>query len=270
MTTVGWSAANLGIGMFAPWPDPATVPIVGQGKHRAYRTPDGDFPGPTTINKVLGLSTEGLIRWSANEEREAVLAAMIDVMSRGDFKGVGSLQLAIRKQLGPVRAHQRLLTQAADIGTQAHQAVRAHLLGEPVPSLPEPALIAYRTAVNWWETSGLKIVRTEQPVWDPILGYAGTIDYVAEHPERGLGVLDLKTSAGVYPEHHLQVCAYLKAGRRYADLKWGQILKVPKTLEGEFEVRNLGEGAGPNGVNLTKEQLFTAFLAAFQAWKILV
>lgn len=251
------------------WPNPATVPIKGKGKSRRYLTPDGEFPGPTTILKVLGLSTEALIAWSANEEREAVLAAMVDVMARG-HQPLGSLQLAIRNELGKVRAHQRIFAKAAEIGTEAHQAIRATLLGEPVNPLSVPAAIAWNAARDWWSTSGLKVIRTEQPVWDANLGYAGTIDYVAEHPEDGLGVLDLKTSAGIYPEHHLQVASYLRAGRNFADLRWGLILKVPKTKDGEFEVRDLGEQAGPGSTDLTEEQLMTAFLAAFEAWKILV
>ena len=105
-------------------------------------------------------------------------------------------------------------------------------------------------------------------MWDSAEGYAGTIDIVAEHPANGLGVVDLKTSKGLYTDHHLQVAAYMHAGRNFADLKWAQIVRLPKNLEDPgFEVKPLG---ALYDRQLGQDQLYSVFKAALTVYKLLV
>jgi genome maintenance exonuclease 1 len=64
----------------------------------------------------------------------------------------------------------------------------------------------------WWQGNGGEHLRSEEAVFHPEHRYAGRVDLVARLGGR-LVVVDLKTSARVYPEHLLQVGAYALALR---------------------------------------------------------
>lgn len=255
------------------WPGPITI-ANSRGAQR-YKTPEGEFPRVTSILKVVGTGTEGLIKWSANEERKACLeaAGKIDRRQAASWSDREFVE-EVEKRLGPARQHQRLVSKAADIGTAAHEMVAWTLRGEAgVPQGDKPEVSdksewAFMAWEDWWKGSGLKIVRVEQPVWDPELGYAGTIDAVVEHPDRGLGVIDLKTSKGIYDTHHLQVAAYAHAARRWAPIQWAEIVRLPKnTDDPAFEVRPLGKLYDRT---VSESQLLESFKAALVLWRTLI
>jgi len=248
------------------WPEPTAIPIGRNG----YQTPDGTFARVTSILKVLGLSTEALVRWSAGVEREACLEACERVLVMSDrIMSPREFSAAVEKHIGPARHHQLQMQKAAEIGTAIHQAIHAILSGKTAEKAScDPVEWAVMAFDDWWTKSGLKVIRTEQPVWDKALGYAGTIDIVAEHPANGLGIVDIKSSKGVYTDHHLQVAAYLHAGNNFAPLEWAQIVRLPKNVEDpKFEVVPLGSCYDRQ---LTREQLMQAFMGALQAYKVLI
>lgn len=253
------------------WPDPASIPI--DSKQR-YDTPDGKFIRVTKVLKVLGLSTEALVRWSAGVEREAVLHACEKVYAPGFATGL-AFAAAVEAQIGPARQHQKQMAEAANIGTAIHAAIHNMLRAQlelpifaPADATPGEVQWAIMAFEDWWKSSGLKAVRMEQPVWDKELGYAGTIDLIAEHPVNGLGIIDFKSSKAIYDDHHLQVAAYLHAANNFADVRWAEIVRLPKnTNDPKFEVKPLG---AMYNRQLNREQLLDAFRCALGAWKLLI
>jgi hypothetical protein len=188
--------------------------------------------------------------------------------------GPAEFVAAVETRIGPARQHQRLITKAADIGTATHALVAWTLktmLGVPAgdkPIVSDASLWSFMAWEDWWNKAGLKPVRVEQPVWDVSMGYAGTLDLVAEHPTDGLGVMDLKTSKYLYAEHHVQVSAYLHAGRNYADLRWGKIVRVPKSQDDPaFEVKDLGHLYDRT---VSEGDLFEVFKSALNIYRVLV
>lgn len=247
------------------FPDPSVAPIIG-GRSRRYRTPDGDFPSVTTILRVLGLGTEGLIAWSAREERKAVLEACGDVFSEGIEGGPGEFIAAVEERIGAARQHQKLLAKAAEVGTSIHQEIQRRtrkMLGLPTgiePPLSDPALWAVMAWEDWLKNSGLRPVRCEQPVWDKEQRYAGTIDLLAYDAEGRLGIVDYKSSKGIYDDHHIQVAAYAHAAKNFAPIEWNTIVRVPKnTDDPSFETRPLGKLYDRV---LTEESLYRVFVGA--------
>jgi hypothetical protein len=265
------------LGELAPWPAPGSTAYVSKPGGRHYKSMTGDFPDPlvgvTSILKVIGLGTEGLIKWSANEERKACLDACGTVYGDWAKNGIrlsaGEFSMAVESNLGPARSHQKQLTKAADIGTAAHAAISDWLTtGKMSGDLSDASLWAVMSFQDWWKESGLKVVRSEQPVWDVTLGYAGTVDIIAQAPDGSLGVLDIKSSKGVYETHHLQVAAYMHAARNWAPIQWGKIVRVPKTSdETRIEVKDLGDCYSRK---LTESDLMEAFKAALTAWRVLL
>lgn len=262
------------------WPDPASLLLVSHHGSQYYGTPDGPMPRVTSVLKVLGTGTEGLIKWSASTERAACLEAAAEVFAESDHDGPAAFAAAIEARLGKVRQHQKLVDKAADIGTRAHEMIAWTLkraMGVPCgekPALPDQSEWAFMAWEDWWKASGLTVLRAEQPVWhcieslDGMVGYGGTIDAIVEHPERGLGIIDIKTSKGVYDNHHLQVAAYAHAARRWAPIQWAEIVRLPKvTSDPAFEVVPLGKLYD----RVVDEQaLMNAFWGVLAAWKVLV
>lgn len=249
----------------ANWPDP-NIAIGRDG----YKTSDGVFPRVTSILRVIGGDkVEGLIRWAATEERKAVLEAAGTVLNTSKGMTTQAQFIAdVEKALGPARQHQKQLQKGGEIGSAVHQAVHEYLRDGAWGVLADEALRPVVAFQEWWGKSGLKAVRMEQPVWDSELGYAGTIDLIAEHPEKGLGLIDFKTSKGIYDEHHIQVAAYMHAAQRWAHVKWAEIVRLPKSIgDPDFEVRPLG---AMYNRQLTRDDLMEVFKAALTIHKLLV
>jgi hypothetical protein len=85
--------------------------------------------------------------------------------------------------------------------------------------------------------------------------------------------MDLKSSKGIYLDQHLQLYAYLRAARRHADIRWAQIVRVPKKVDDPaFEVRDLGHHIAYGGSErmLSEPELDRAFSGAVAAFDVLM
>lgn len=261
------------------WPDPATTPIVSR-PFRGYQTPDGVFVSVTTALKALGLSTNALVAWSAREERANILAAVGEVYAElaenpPEIEGPAQFVAAVEDHIGQAKAHRKKLETAGEIGSAVHDMIRWRLASEtgqaagPEPKLQrDEALWAFMAWEDWWKAQALRPVRVEQPVWDPEVGYAGTIDLIAEGPN-GLEIHDWKTGKGIYDDYHLQVAAYKRAAERIAPIVRVRITRIPKVVgDPAPETVEMGEMYG--GRRLSEEELFTNFACALTLWHSLM
>lgn len=107
---------------------------------------------------------------------------------------------------------------AAKIGTAAHDAIERHIKGipqEPDPvayyELPPGGMIKARRCFEAWkiwnEAVSPQYVDVEPQLVNSEHGYGGTIDAIATIAGK-LVLLDWKTSNAIYPETALQVAAY--------------------------------------------------------------
>ena len=104
---------------------------------------------------------------------------------------------------------------AAASGTAVHAMAEKLLAGEPV-DVPESLTAQVEGLAKWWDANGMTRVAAEQRVWSDaddlgLCAYAGTLDLRVTCPRRGSGLLDVKTGAGVYGEHAIQLAAYAAA-----------------------------------------------------------
>lgn len=258
-------------------PGPESCRLTTRGRRRCYTTPAGFLPSVTTILKVLGLGTEGLIAWSGRVEREACLAACGEQFAEMDWSketGPAEFVALVESRLGASRQHQKEIALAQDIGTSIHQAVQRRLQLElglevgPEPALSDPAQWAYMAWEDWWERSGYQALATEQPIYHEKHRYAGTIDALVLTPEGRVGLIDLKSSKAVYDSHHLQVAAYLEAASHWVPIDFAEIVRLPKNLDDpKFEVVPLGKLYDRE---LSLGDLVDAFTAAVMAYQILL
>lgn len=204
------------------------------------------LPRVTSILRVIDKSN-ALIGWATKLEREAMRAAIEDVLTRPggptplDLHGLWS---EIDTHLKGKRAWVQANARASDIGKAAHEIIHWHtkrMLGqidprEPEPSGPDAAMRAVVAWMDWCRDVDFQPQLAERLVYCPACAYAGTCDAVAK-VEGKLLVIDYKTGKAVYEEAHLQVAAYGHALRREGVAVEGAlILRLRKTAaDPDFE-----------------------------------
>lgn len=162
---------------FATEDKPPVCPQCG-GKKRQQ------LPSVTTILGSVGWKCEGLKYWAWKQGEQGL-----------DLRG------SMEKE--------------ASVGTLAHMAIRAELLGQEfdVKQLdfdPEQKLRVARALQAWREwrdNSKLEMVASELPLISPTMMYGGTLDGGVGTVSGKLGIIDFKTGA-LYSEALLQVAAY--------------------------------------------------------------
>jgi hypothetical protein len=208
-----------------------------QPKGSFYHHPEhGPLVRTTAFLKAYGGRTEGLIDWAGKVERQATLAAADVIQQRNRGTPNPNFVGAVEGILGQARAAVKVKEAAADIGTAIHKRILFDMSGgqgEP-PALTEHSTAGYMAYKQWWAGSGITLVRAEQFVFCPRLKAAGSVDLFGLRDGR-LGVIDYKSSAYVYEDHHLQLMAYVMMGKSLGlPVEWAEIVHLPKTLENAF------------------------------------
>lgn len=126
-------------------------------------------------------------------------------------------------------AHTRISKTACDVGTIVHEYAEKFTycaeLGEELPelwndtnelfsSLPEEnkeqAKKGMEAFINWYITNEVQFLNAERTVYSRQHNYIGTYDALAIINGKKT-LIDYKTAKGIYPEHKLQVPAYIQA-----------------------------------------------------------
>jgi len=102
---------------------------------------------------------------------------------------------------------------AASAGTLAHAYVENHLKGLPDPltkdipkDIVEKASSCFIAYLDWEKAHNFQMVKSELSLISEQYQFGGTIDIGAVVNE--LGIVDIKTSSGIYFTHRVQVSAY--------------------------------------------------------------
>lgn len=202
---------------------------------------DGELlPSVTTILQVI--AKPYLVPWAAKLERELCLTVADQVFA--DFE-VGALLLEdgvtfgdeIRDRLGRMRAHQKEMDKACDIGSEIHAMIEHSLKTNAAPPVAsEAAGVAFMSFCMWADKVDLQPIDIERVVYSKRYGYAGTMDTLAELTdertgERVTALIDWKSSKGIYNEYKLQNAAYAVAWaevKSTIDVPRGLIVRLPK------------------------------------------
>jgi len=224
---------------------------------RFYPIAGDEWPSVTTALDIL--DKPGLMYWAANEERKAFETAMLAVLSGPHADQPDKVLEAVIAATRGAKAMEKEKAKAAAIGTAAHAYIEwetKRLLGEKVgdePEIPEPAQWAVESWKDWAKEVNFTPIASEQTVFCPGCGYAGTFDWIAK--VRGVVTLgDIKTSKAIYPEAYLQNIAYRHATA--IETEQGMILRLPKVVtDPAFEAM------------IVPETSILDFLAVLQAWR---
>ncbi|MFQ6049860.1 MAG: hypothetical protein ACE5J0_02350 [Candidatus Paceibacterales bacterium] len=138
------------------------------------------YPKVTAICRVI--AKPGLERWLANQESFAAMQAK-------------------RKKI-------------TDWGKLVHNTIEKMLRGESPEINPaiQPSIDAF---LNWLNSHKVKVFDIERRVLSKEHFYAGTLDVLGE-VDGNFGILDLKTSKGIWDENFIQTAAYMQAHNEQA------------------------------------------------------
>lgn len=249
-------------------PVAASAPIRRDGAAGRFYEIDGVLM-PSVTHILTCLNKPALVNWAADQERTAVVDAAatlyVDCGKLPTALPRSSFVATLAARLGQMRAHERALRKAGDIGQQAHDLIERELrqslglpLTKPAPKACDEAAHAFRAFQAWARSVRLQPKAIESVVYSRAHQFAGTLDLVADVNGRET-VIDFKTGKAIYAEAHLQNVAYQEA---YAEMGHGRVaaglvLRLPKQLgDPSFEVGHVP--ACPT--------LYPSFLALRQVW----
>jgi hypothetical protein len=246
---------------------------------RFYELPNGArVPSVTHVLQIV--NKPAIAAWAAKLERAACVEAAadlyLDVLKLPKGLGRASFVASLESRIGAVKASDKEMAKAAEIGTLAHKRVEWEIRRElgiaigPEPALSDAALWAFMAWQDWYRAAGLRPLFAEQTVFSIESEYAGTIDLLAEclRPLAIDGqrfatgdrlVLDWKTSKALHAEADLQNVAYQAALEEmgHGPIAGGVLVRLPKVdSDPAFEVRAVPARA----------DLMPAFLALRRAW----
>lgn len=212
-----------------------TFPPNIQPKGSYYLHPDfGPLIRTTAFLKAYGGKGEKIADWTGKKERRAAIAAGDVIYNQPER--TANFPAAVEAIMGQALAAVAEKEKAGDIGTAIHKRIKFDLSGDQgtPPPLTENSTIGYMAYRQWWAQAGIQIVRSEQFVFCPKLQAAGTVDVFGLRGGK-LGIVDFKSSAGVYDDHHLQLMAYVIMSRACGlPVEWAELIHLPKTLETAF------------------------------------
>lgn len=205
---------------------------------------------PSVTNILGAVNKPALVNWAANTERASVTEAAADLYRDWAARPMrpqlsrNAYLATLSARLGQVKAHQKELAKAGDIGSECHRLIEWTMrtaIGAdagPKPIVCEAALWAFMAFEDFAKAAGLKPLVIERVVYSKTHGYAGTMDLLARVNGQ-LTLIDFKTGKGVYAESHLQSAAYATALAEmgYARPTAALIVRLPKVeTDPAFEV----------------------------------
>ena len=145
----------------------------------------GWFPSVTTVMKVM--AAPELDRW----KQQQVLMASLTLSRNPGEADEAYCSRIIEDAFEQVK-------DAADLGTDIHKALENHFQGQPY----DPSMEVYVSPVKEWVAkNGIKFIKHELRLVNPIVGYAGTTDALVEK-DGVLHILDYK-SRKTKPEYKI-------------------------------------------------------------------
>lgn len=199
--------------------------VMDEAAH-AYTWGDAFVPGVTSILQCI--AKPALMPWAVGMTSDHWLKAVKS--GRIDYSLI---------HYEAKKSSSRFTTKAQDIGHNVHNYAEMFFKKKPPPDLlTDQAKRGVEAFHKWLDSHKIKIKASERIVFSKEHYYAGTCDFVAEI-DGVLGVGDIKTSSGIYPEMRFQTAAYQHALQEEKEMKFPVrwIIRFDKKT-GEFEAKS--------------------------------
>jgi len=168
--------------------------------------------GVTSVLRLWG-DPGSLVNWAANQA--------VDAIARGESKEEAR------------KAHLKIRDAAGDKGKQVHalleEAMNKWIEDKEVQLTVDPIV---NSVLEWLRSEGYTPLRSEFPVYNIDLWYAGIMDAVVEREGKRF-ILDFKTSGSLQTKNFYQCGAYslaIKDMKKEAEIAGAIIVHIPKGL----------------------------------------
>lgn len=178
------------------------------------------------VTSVKGiLEKDALIGWAAK-------MACLHVNAAWDLEAQPYTQEDKDRIIKEARSHWRdFRDEAGGWGTTAHKAIEEWFKSGDWPSEPLPQQVdnALGLFTEFWDNSGYRVMEVEKPLYYMPLAVGGLGDWLGWDEQGRLGILDYKTSSGIWADFHIQVAAYFNMARGMGlPVEWAAILHIGK------------------------------------------
>jgi hypothetical protein len=154
-----------------------------QRDHRFYPCPicHYDHTSITTLFKALG--SDALMGWAGKvgTKKLKIFADHVKTIRKDVYDQASKeAEQDWEKEEGNKdfwKSSYEISKEARDVGTVAHAAIEADLLGKPTDSLQGLAANSYRAYLDWKKTVVLETIETERTFYNCEMGYACTSDW---------------------------------------------------------------------------------------------
>ncbi len=157
-----------------------------------------------SVTQVLGLldKSSALMPWAVNSSYKAIRAKM---NGKQEFTRDEIEQILLDSQY----AYQEVSTEALDVGSEVHDAIEKYIKhgADKVGVVKDQVGAALIAFWDWEKDHSVHWISSEMPVVNELVGYAGTLDAIAE-VDGIVTCIDFKNAKAVYPEYFDQVIAY--------------------------------------------------------------
>ncbi len=177
------------------------------------------YPSCTEILDLLDKSGP-LMGWALNQAEKFIIGSM------PDKNGVPFDEVCRIVKLSKTE-YKNVSQKALDIGSEVHSSIEAYIKfgKDKIGKVRDEVINALLAFWDWEKANNVSWLESEMAVVNEEIGYAGTLDVIAE-VNGIITCIDFKSSKAIYNEHITQVCAY-----KYAR----------ESMKGDYSIE------GPNG-----------------------
>jgi hypothetical protein len=215
------------------------------GRHRyQIELPSGQIiPCECSVTGVLDvISKPALYNWYAKTACEQIRKRLLELSQAG--RNVELTEQWIEAVVAEGRKRPTAVKdEAADLGTAAHAGFEDVLAGrEPkVPTVIRPAIAEFET---WLANTHTEIVESELPVGSATNRFGGRLDGLG-YRDGAWGIVDFKTSSGIYNEYALQTAGgyAIAVEEQYPGvlIEWADIVRFPKVAPWGSEAKPVAD-----------------------------
>jgi len=194
-----------------------------------------------------------------NETWYPRVTKILDIKSKPALHG---FYFEMGKEVNALSDVEEITSKSAEEGSAMHEVIQKTAVGEPV-DIPIEIAPVVSSFEEFKEKRGIEFHQEyiERSVWSPLHRYAGTVDALCTIDGK-FGVLDIKTSAAIYPDYCLQTAAYFQALQEYeikrtlaltrpVETRW--ILRIDQMRKCEKCGASLREKGGRKKIRLARK-----------------
>lgn len=232
-------------------------------RQHLYTVGDKEYPSVSKIIDIVGGDKTGaLMGWAKKVAVESMAKALKERIGTNqviDQLFIDWLSVEAKKM------PEKIKDEAADIGTQVHNAIDSWILTGTIPSMEEKAKQGFDNFLAWVKLNDIQFVCGDVAVASVKYGYGGRPDAIGKQGNKYV-LFDWKTSNGIRDTYAIQTALYLQAIHETFSIKCAKayVVRFGKDVvemeEKEINVRNSMKAA------FATVKLFNAFKSS-SLWK---